>query len=770
MAVYDVKRGNPRRWLVAATIAGVLVLLHTLLPAHAQRLSPDDCLKPGEALLRMPELISQGGKLHGTIVLGDQLRRMTDTTVSLTECAQVYLRFFQGVGAVPAAVPPGTPAPPPSKYTDPLPGPTLRARVGDIVQLTFLNQVNPLNYGGSLDRGADAGACDQFSSNFAVNYPFADTFPNCFHGSSTANIHFHGTHTNPNSTGDNVFLNIRPSPRSGGQPIVTADSVAGPFAEFFKNCEEQLGRNVLSEWPFKWSDLPASWTQAQEKLIKAFDNGQPPYAPPAKPLAQQLWPANQKQLDTVGGWPQYYIGAYPHCFRLPQYTDPRWPPQSGVKMGQAPGTHWYHAHKHGSTALNVSNGMTGAFIIEGAYDDELNQFYGTAGNHPWTRVQPVLVINQLGGTPNLARGAPLGAQAFAVNGRVQPQLTMRPGEVQLWRIANTSSQSAAFLVGPPKADPSKPTVDPTTDFEWRQLAQDGVQFADPNYKKSQNISLMVAAGNRVDLLVKAPTNPKAAAYDVSVKQTVSAAKLPAANAILMSVLVSGMPPDNPRQRQFIPRAPMFPPFLADITDEEVKYSNKKTLTFDSKAPGTPAQHTINNVQFNEEHPGVTVFLNTVEEWKVENSTVGTAAFPGGPIDHPFHIHINPFQIVEVFDPNAQVVDPASGQTLPKYVTDPPTAPTVQCQINLNDGATWRDCHNTKQRYGIWWDVFPIPAGRSFGTGTSAVVVAGYFRMRSRFVDYPGLYVLHCHILAHEDRGMMTVVQVMPLLRAPVQHH
>jgi hypothetical protein len=40
-----------------------------------------------------------------------------------------------------------------------------------------------------------------------------------------------------------------------------------------------------------------------------------------------------------------------------------------------------------------------------------------------------------------------------------------------------------------------------------------------------------------------------------------------------------------------------------------------------------------------------------------------------------------------------------------------------------------------------------------------LIVPGYFKMRSRFVDYPGWFVIHCHILAHEDRGMMTVVQV-----------
>ena len=53
-----------------------------------------------------------------------------------------------------------------------------------------------------------------------------------------------------------------------------------------------------------------------------------------------------------------------------------------------------------------------------------------------------------------------------------------------------------------------------------------------------------------------------------------------------------------------------------------------------------------------------------------------------------------------------------------------------------------------------------------GTSTN---IPGYFKMRSRFVDYPGDFVTHCHILAHEDRGMMTVVRVVPL-QAPLSHH
>ena len=54
-----------------------------------------------------------------------------------------------------------------------------------------------------------------------------------------------------------------------------------------------------------------------------------------------------------------------------------------LKMGQAPGTHWYHAHKHGSTALNVANSMTGAFIIEGAsYDGALNSLMSVPAPPP----------------------------------------------------------------------------------------------------------------------------------------------------------------------------------------------------------------------------------------------------------------------------------------------------------------------------------------------------------------------------------------------------
>ena len=435
--------------------------------------------------------------------------------------------------------------------------------------------------------------------------------------------------------------------------------------------------------------------------------------------------------------------------------------RASCRWARRPGTHWYHAHKHGSTTINVMNGMTGAFIIEGGYDAALNNFYGVGwtGAQPWARQQPVLVINQLGVSPKLFGGG--NTLPFSVNGRRQPKLVMRPGEVQLWRIVNTSSRSGAFFIGPP------------ANFQWKQLAQDGVQFSQANYDNNSNQPFLMAAGNRVDLLVKAPTTltPAGQPIPVQVRPAVSKADTMPQNpdtlTTLLLVEVSGQPATN-NQAQFIP-APLFgasfPPFLADVSAEEVKAIKK--VVFES-ANGPPfTSHTIDGKKF-DGNIGQVVLLNTVEEWKVENRTI--SASKTGPIDHPFHIHINPFQVVEVFDPN-QTVTNSMGQTVPKFVFfNDPKPDAAQCYLDPSKPETWKDCHPVAPS-NVWWDVFPIPSGigatdangnpiNDPKTGTQ-VIVPGYFKMRSRFVDYTGQYVIHCHILAHEDRGMMTIVQVTP---------
>jgi FtsP/CotA-like multicopper oxidase with cupredoxin domain len=90
------------------------------------------------------------------------------------------------------------------------------------------------------------------------------------------------------------------------------------------------------------------------------------------------------------------------------------------------------------------------------------------------------------------------------------------------------------------------------------------------------------------------------------------------------------------------------------------------------------------------------------------------------VPHPFHIHVNPFQIVEYFDPSKA----NAGTKMP--------APYV------------------------WQDTIEIPANATSPDGTQR---DGYVKMRSRFCDFTGKFVLHCHILGHEDRGMMQICEV-----------
>ena len=59
---------------------------------------------------------------------------------------------------------------------------------------------------------------------------------------------------------------------------------------------------------------------------------------------------------------------------------------------------------------------------------------------------------------------------------------MKPGEVQLWRIANTAGRSGAIFLGPPPG------------FSWKRIAQDGVQFADENYQYSTGPAVLYGCG------------------------------------------------------------------------------------------------------------------------------------------------------------------------------------------------------------------------------------------------------------------------------------
>ena len=139
---------------------------------------------------------------------------------------------------------------------------------------------------------------------------------------------------------------------------------------------------------------------------------------------------------------------------------------------------------------------------------------------------------------------------FSINGQLKPVIQMQPGAVQMWRIVNTSGRAGAYFLGPPKG------------FQWKQLAQDGVQFNDANYQSHVNQPFLLAAGNRADILVKAPTTPctNPSGCSVMVKNEVDPQDLTSASPLtLLSVNITGQPVDpKSNAGNFIPNAPYFP--------------------------------------------------------------------------------------------------------------------------------------------------------------------------------------------------------------------
>src|ERR1043166_3209308 len=129
-------------------------------------------------------------------------------------------------------------------------------------------------------------------------------------------------------------------------------------------------------------------------------------------------------------------------------------------------------------------------------------------------------------------------------------------------------------------------------------------------------------------------------------------------------------PNAATPMNFMPQAPTFPAFLADITPSEV--TGTQTITF-ATAPNpsraNPSAQTINGKKF-DGSVGASVLLNKVQEWKIVNATYPPAT--GNQISHPFHIHINPFQIFEDFDPNTVL----SSSVGPGTVTIAAGTPTV----------------------------------------------------------------------------------------------
>lgn len=148
----------------------------------------------------------------------------------------------------------------------------------------------------------------------------------------------------------------------------------------------------------------------------------------------------------------------------------------------------------------------------------------------------------------------------------------------------------------------------------------------------------------------------------------------------------------------IPMPTTFAPF-DDLRNATVSQRRQ----FDLSENSNTNQFFINERQFNENYVNATPKTSTVEEWVIRNYSREL---------HPIHVHVNDMQVIS---------ENGVPQNSHSYVD------------------TYSIPYATQDQNKNW--------------------VPGEVVVRTRFREFIGPYVLHCHILAHEDNGMMTVVNV-----------
>jgi len=400
-----------------------------------------------------------------------------------------------------------------------------------------------------------------------------------------------------------------------------------------------------------------------------------------------------------------------------------------IPPDQSPGLNWYHPHSHGSTAIQAVSGMAGGLIIKGAIDEvpeikaakdyplvvqdiglfptdkvgvDYSDSYEPEQNAIWqTFGGNVTLYNPQTGKADptqLKCGFTTGDYAlryYLVNGEpyfkethnqasptnptptqmTPPLFKMQPGEVARFRLLNACSD----LMMPVQVE----------QHAMYLLAMDGNNFDSPEVLGWNNNVPQVTLGpaNRAEFLIKAGKPGK---YQI-LQLAQSAQFLQAVQKTIAVIEVAGTPVNMQIPRN-LPPITRNPP----ITESEIK--KRRYFVFSSAFPGVRnpvvgIDFYINNQLYDEFAVPTTVFLNECEEWHI----VVPSGEHGGTEGHPFHIHVNDFEVKSIA--------------------------------------------GIEQRRGLIQDTIWVQQN------TASVI-------RMRFKEWTGKSVFHCHILPHEDTGMM----------------
>lgn len=454
------------------------------------------------------------------------------------------------------------------------------------------------------------------------------------------------------------------------------------------------------------------------------------------------------------------------------------------------GTFWYHPHRHGSTALQVASGMAGALIIDGrrpptlARNGDIDTLLKPNKTQPFK--ERVLVFQQIqyacytkGNDPQIKRNpdntyrcdpddvgvienydgfGPGGWQESgrytSINGQIQPLFAdAKAGQVERWRMIHAGVRDSINLefrklrggVQLP-ADLSAAQQDSFigqyctgTPVPQHVIATDGLTTA--NIRRTDNI--VFQPGYRWDSLMLFPEPGRYCVIDAdapaaaNVDQTASSRRLLAMVQVAANKNATGSIDTqlqtaliNAAKRNYTAAVSRI--VIADLKNHGslAKFIQHKTI------PPTPNKQTL---VFNINEKGFLIDGNPYDPNRIDRELVlgGTDEWTLTSLlaSHPFHIHVNPFQVVAILDPNGK--DVSGPQAIDDY--DKSAAPDLQYP-GLK--GTWKDT--------IWVKNVKLDNGER----KSYKIV-----IRTRYERYIGEFVLHCHILDHEDQGMMQNVRI-----------
>jgi FtsP/CotA-like multicopper oxidase with cupredoxin domain len=421
---------------------------------------------------------------------------------------------------------------------------------------------------------------------------------------------------------------------------------------------------------------------------------------------------------------------------------------------EPPGLYWYHPHVHGLAEAAVQGGGSGALVVGGIN----NVQPATAGLR-----ERILVVRDLptlqglqespggteGGIPQVdlsVNNVPLNA---TTNTAVNPPVTtytpaviqMEPGEQQFWRVTNSTSDVILDLQV--RFDGAAKTIQIVGIDAVPVNSQDGAQPG--NLIAVTHFRLPPAA--RVEFLVKAPASSVKVAQLVT--QNIISGPLgddaPTRPLLNMQLAApSGTPTADDRvpattaldttKQKFGGIANATPALTRTVFFEEVEdgsafFINASGCVTASGAQCATQPYPIDTAFDNNNPPAIITTQGTVEKWIVQNHARE---------NHELHQHQIHFMVLsqDNFPANGSQPAPAiNGQFLDMIEVPFCGGPPPQ-----NGGIDPPACVDANGN-----PVIPYPQVQLL--------------MDFRGPDI-GDFVFHCHILGHEDRGMMAIERVV----------